>query len=44
MMVSTKKLATRMVLLMHDSILQFMENETPKDGKIIAKFLNDEVK
>ncbi len=34
MMVSTKKLTTRMVLLMYDSLLQFMENETPKMEKL----------
>ncbi len=42
MMVSLKKLTTRMALLMYDSILQFMENETPKMEKIISKFLDDE--
>ena len=40
MMVSTKKLTTRMVLLMYDSILHFTKNGTEKIEKKIKEFLN----
>lgn len=39
-MVSTKKLTTRMVLLMYDSILHFTKNGTEKIEKKIKEFLN----